>query len=279
MTTTYTLTVNSQDGSTTSSSNISTDDPAMLQRLLALAGVEKPVGYVSAPDSQPVDTQMPHDHQEVCDVCGHQDCQCDGPTGEAAGVEMREGIDTDYPDTAEGAIQALGDMSTHNVQGATAIPDPHVDRVWLVKHSGGQSIVYLKKPDDIYSHRQPMNDFEDIEGMQVAETADYDHSHEEVDDQGEPLDVDTYTWNGPKEPQRIAHVGNNPLAEQLHGKLQESWQKFLAEEFNNEDGQASPLTDPTKPKFDKDPFAGDKPQDDGSMSPMSKIRRQKVTKG
>jgi len=191
MTTTYTLTVNSQDGSTTSSSNISTDDPAMLQRLLALAGVEKPVGYVSAPGSQPIGGGDMHGQQEVCDVCGHQDCQCD-----------------------------------HD----------------------------------------------------MMETADNDYSMQELDDQGEPVDVDTYTWNGPKEPQRIAHVGNNPLAEQLHSQLQASWQKFLAEEFHNQDGQASPLTDPTKPEFDKDPFAGDKPQDDGSKSPMSTIRRQKVSK-
>ena len=56
------------------------------------------------------------------------------------------------PDTEQGAITALAEMSTYDVTGATAIPDPQIAGVWLVTHPGGQSIVYL--------HRE---DFEDVD--------------------------------------------------------------------------------------------------------------------
>lgn len=63
-----------------------------------------------------------------------------------------------YPDTASGAIAALGALSVHNMNGAKAQPDPVVDGVWKVQHSGGTSIVYLKG----YAGRTA-NDFEDVD--------------------------------------------------------------------------------------------------------------------
>ncbi len=59
---------------------------------------------------------------------------------------------TEYPDTEAGAVQAMRDMSSHDMTGATAIPDPQIPGVWLVTHAAGRSIVYLKS-----------NDFEDID--------------------------------------------------------------------------------------------------------------------
>jgi len=79
-------------------------------------------------------------------------------TNENQATRIAEGPDKDYPDTAEGAIAALKDMSTHNLKGATAQPDPIVHGVWLVKYPKGKSIVYLKNGSN-----QPMNDFEDVE--------------------------------------------------------------------------------------------------------------------
>ena len=197
----YNLTISTKD-TPSKSASVSTDDAGDVMRLMQLAGqggdkrynASVTTGGLNTADaaSMSLTSCDPDDVMRLLQLAGvpyssspkacgcPQDCDCEGPTCDAPGVEMYEGIDKDYPDTAEGAIQALGDMSTHNVQGATATPDPQVDRVWLVKHSGGQSIVYLKKPGDSYSHHQPMNDFEDIDdgvgeiGMQVEEEAEFD---------------------------------------------------------------------------------------------------------
>ena len=113
----------------------------------------------------------------------------------------------------------------------------------------------------------------------VSEAADYDYSDQEVDDEGHPIDPENYVWQGAKEPQRIAQIGNNPLAETLFGRIKKQWTDFLAEaDLSGEAGTESPLTDPTKPDFDKDPMSGEKPVTDGSRSPFSTVRRQKVEK-
>lgn len=52
-----------------------------------------------------------------------------------------------FPDTEQGAIEFMKFMSSHNMDGATARPDPVVDGVWLVNHKGGKSIVYLNDMD------------------------------------------------------------------------------------------------------------------------------------
>ena len=72
--------------------------------------------------------------------------------------------DTTYPDTPEGAIAALGALSSHNMKGATAQPDSFMKGVWKVKHSGGACIVYLKGYGD-----RDTNDFEDVD--HIYETA------------------------------------------------------------------------------------------------------------
>jgi len=106
---------------------------------------------------------------------------------------------------------------------------------------------------------------------------DYGVTQPEVDDEGNPIDVEEYTWQGPKEPQRIAQIGNNPLAENLFSRIQQEWADFLAEsEMSNEPGIMSPFTDPTRPEFDKDPLAGEEAVSDGTMSPMSRVKRQRV---
>lgn len=84
----------------------------------------------------------------------------DGYTPEAIFSEnIITEVDNQYPDTEEGAIAALGNLSTHSMKGAKARPDPYIKGVWLVSHRNGKSIVYLKGYDD---QSQVMNDFEDI---------------------------------------------------------------------------------------------------------------------
>jgi hypothetical protein len=114
------------------------------------------------------------------------------------------------------------------------------------------------------------------------EQASYDHGHQDVDEEGHEVDPSIYVWNGPKLPQRIVKgtQGDNPLISEIHNRLVNSYNEFLAEaaDRENEDGSFSPLSDPTKPEFDKDPLSGEDPVTDGSHSPMSTISRQAALK-
>lgn len=51
------------------------------------------------------------------------------------------------PDTEDGAIRTLGSLSSHDMTGATAKPDPEVGGAWLVTHATGKSIVYIDRLD------------------------------------------------------------------------------------------------------------------------------------
>ena len=98
---------------------------------------------------------------------------------------------------------------------------------------------------------------------------------------GEEIDVDSYMYHGSKLPQRIVKggQGDNPLISELHDRLVSEYQRYLAEtERENESGDMSPLSDATKPGFDKDPLSGEKPVTDGSRSPMSRVKRQHAFK-
>jgi hypothetical protein len=124
---------------------------------------------------------------------------------------------------------------------------------------------------------------EDIEDMSAEldeEMAEFDHGHQEVDDEGEEVDVGTYVYQPDRLPQHFGKQGDNTLndpltekADSIFHNLQEAYKAYISE-AENEDGSMSPLSDPTKPEFDKDPFSGDKPVDDGSRSPMSTVKRQ-----
>lgn len=117
--------------------------------------------------------------------------------------------------------------------------------------------------------------------MEIDEDqAEFDYGSQDVDLDGEEVDPDTYTWQGPKSPQRITKGGHgdNPLISELHQTLIEKYKNFLAEMQENEDGSLSPLSDPTKPEFDKDPLSNEEPVTDGSRSPMSTVKRQPALK-
>lgn len=114
----------------------------------------------------------------------------------------------------------------------------------------------------------------------MYENADHDYSENEelLDDEGNPIDVENYTYHGPKQAQRISHFGvDNSLSETLFDRIQQQWADFLSEsEMSNEPGIMSPLTHPNRPDFDKDPTGGEEPVTDGTRSPMSNVKRQKV---
>lgn len=74
-------------------------------------------------------------------------------------------MDQVFPDTEQGAIDALSNLSTHDLTDAKAIPDPYVKGVWQVDHKNGTSIVYLKGYDDA---GLKFNDFEDMDMTEEA---------------------------------------------------------------------------------------------------------------
>lgn len=118
------------------------------------------------------------------------------------------------------------------------------------------------------------------ETIMAENVAEFDYGHDEIDDDGDEVEIDN--WRDSKLPQRIVKggQGDNPLISELHEHLLAEYSKYIAEgdDRENDDGVMSPLSDPTKPEFDKDPFSGDTPVDDGSRSPMSTIKRQPALK-
>lgn len=117
--------------------------------------------------------------------------------------------------------------------------------------------------------------------QEVDETsqASYDQGHgkEEVETLG-IMGLGNVPPN-PEEKLRSPRFGSNPLAETIHTKLKSAWKDFLGEgedEFENEDGRDSPLSEPAREKFDPDPFADKTPHVDGKESPFSEIERQKL---
>lgn len=66
-----------------------------------------------------------------------------------------------YPNAPEGAIRYLSEDSDLDLDGATAIPDPHVSGVWLVRMTDGRrAIVYLAGYPDPFGREREHNDFE-----------------------------------------------------------------------------------------------------------------------
>lgn len=120
----------------------------------------------------------------------------------------------------------------------------------------------------------------------ALETAEHDHGHESVSDDGIEVDPSSYIWNATVSPQRMVKgtMGDNPMVGesetvQRFKKIVTDYVSYLNEsDLPNEDGQASPLTTADRQEFDKDPHAGEEPTADGSMSPMSQIERQDVMK-
>ncbi len=117
----------------------------------------------------------------------------------------------------------------------------------------------------------------------AMEAAEHDHGHVETEDEGEVVDPNTYIYKPEQVPQRLSKTGDNPMVSEeamlRYKKLVNEYVSFISESsIPNEDGAASPLTAADREEFDKDPSAGEEPKTDGSMSPMSTIKRQAVMK-
>lgn len=127
----------------------------------------------------------------------------------------------------------------------------------------------------------------DCAEIAAMENADHDHGHVVHSDEGEPVDPDTYMWRARSAPgtQGFVKGGDNPLlikedANALYAKLAKDYKTYVAEAdlARSNTGTDSPLTATDRDDFEKDPFAGDEPVTDGTRSPLSTIKRQKVSK-
>ena len=122
--------------------------------------------------------------------------------------------------------------------------------------------------------------------LSMEENIDHDFGHTAHSDMGEPVDPDTYTYKAPVGNQRMVKgiMGDNPLIKEdataLGAKLKKDYKRYVAEAelARSNAGDASPLTANSRDQFDMDPFAGETPVTDGSHSPLSTVKRQKINK-
>jgi hypothetical protein len=116
--------------------------------------------------------------------------------------------------------------------------------------------------------------------------AEYDYGHRKSPrDACTTFDIKDYNFKGKADlPERLssARFGSNPLAsemrESLYQDLVSRYQDYLKEDRENEMGMQSPLTANQRMEFDHDPLHSEEPVSDGSRSPMSRIKRQKLPK-
>lgn len=139
----------------------------------------------------------------------------------------------------------------------------------------------MQSPNDIQDYNSEIDG--EMDGV-LEEIADYDHGNTP---KSKEIDTDTYIWEPEHLEQRFGKIGDNTLttkapddlSESIYENLTKAYEKYMMEnKRENDDGVMSPLSDPTKPEFDKDPFAGKTPVDDGTQSPMSQIKRQPALK-
>jgi hypothetical protein len=222
----------------TTAVNVDTIDPEAISRILALAGV-KPAVSTPMPMPTNIGPQMPPPGEVDIEI----------PSDEIDGDAMNA---IDLPFTADQDME-MGD------EGCAIC--------------GASDHTEMECPDMIASEPE------------IDEVADYDLANQDLDNNtGHELDRGSYIWQGPATPQRQVKgmQGDNPLINEFHTKLLSDYEQYLLEmsdeEKRNEDGILSPLSDPTKPHFDRDPTSNEEPVDDGSRSPLSRIKRQAVFK-
>jgi hypothetical protein len=116
----------------------------------------------------------------------------------------------------------------------------------------------------------------------MEQQAEHDYGHD-----GEPhaveFDIKDYNFKGRADlPERLtsARYGSNPIRSEMkehlsYDHLRSAYDVFLSES-DNEAGVMSPLTADTRDKFDPDPQADQDAVTDGSHSPMSTIKLQKL---
>lgn len=164
------------------------------------------------------------------DMRGHLDEDVKKDIADMVNVPEKQGVkgvhigapepEKRYPDSPEGAVQCLRDMSSGlNLQGATARPDPSVQGVWQVTMKGGQRvIVYLGGYKDPFGNVRTSNDFE-VEDEKEAST--------KTSDLGDAMRQD---------------VQDDIPNEQISQYRREAYQSFLQDEFMQQEAQLNQWT-------------------------------------
>lgn len=118
----------------------------------------------------------------------------------------------------------------------------------------------------------------------MEQQAEYDYGHRDSEHDQDTFDIKDYNWKGRADlPERLtnARYGSNAMVsdmrESIHQKLVTAYKEFLEEgEIDTASGLASPLTSNSRNEFNKDPFAEEEPDTDGSESPLTHIKRQHI---
>ena len=176
--------------------------------------------------------------------------------------------------SGQGAVYTLNVNSTesHNQMG-------------LKMDANQNTTIVSNNPQDILDIVAPPSedcgcDAEDEFAIMEQQAAyDYGLEHEPED---HTFDIKDYNFKGRADlPERLssARYGSNPLkSEMKEGKdfsqLMAKYEEFLAESYENEDGQESPLTSENRDDFLHDPLANEAPVTNGTRSPLSRIQRQ-----
>ena len=118
-------------------------------------------------------------------------------------------------------------------------------------------------------------------GMDIEEEAEFDWGARDWKDDQHIVSMKRATKQGTaQEPERLTspRFGSNPLVQEIHERMMESWNSWIAEDeqFDNEDGVSSPLSADKRQEFDKDPSANEEPTTTGQSSPMTTVVRQKI---
>lgn len=234
--------------------NVSSVDAEEVARIVQLAGIQRPPS-TSATLSSVADRSSPN-----LNVPAMPD------------VGMLPSSDMDMPHHDD------MDMSHHDDIGMP--PSSDMDMPSLNSLGVSPPHASMEEPHD--HNEMPMDLDMDDDPIDLGEQqAEFDFGNNPEEADGEDISPNDYLYQGPKEPQRIVRsLGDNPLLQEIQLNLWSKYAKFLQEQEDreNDDGVMSPLSDPTKPEFDKDPLSGVTPVDDGSHSPMSTVVRQPFNK-
>lgn len=125
---------------------------------------------------------------------------------------------------------------------------------------------------------QPAQDYAVME-----QQAEYDYGQQDPEDDAHEFDIKDYNFKGRADlPERLtsARYGSNALRSEMREHksyihLLSLYKQFLAENTTN-GGQTSPLTSDNRNEFLHDPLSDETPVTDGSRSPLSRIKRQKM---
>jgi hypothetical protein len=260
--------------SPTTEVTVSSVDADEVARIVKLAGIQKPSATPAVlPTAALPPVPTPAEFPSV-------------PTIEpAADVPMSSGMDSMAHDSSYPPTDADTDMA-HSMDDTSA-EDMVLDNMEDLYNFDASSDEDTLLPEpSMHADANGMTDAEEPSYSAFHESqAAFDYGIEEEDDAqddtGVEVPVNNYMWQAERLPQRFkGSPGDSGLLEDIHKNLISRYKNYLKESSKreNEAGNMSPLSDPTKPEFDKDPLSDETPVDDGSRSPMSTVVRQSFYK-